>query len=341
VDASGIDSQWSESMKRFTTLWTLSAAVLLSVMAASPANAKKEQSNERFGVYVGGGCEGVKRLKSFGEWFGREPDYALEFISWEVLSKGTTWGVRCWSEGGKKNVVFSLPMLPKDKTATLADGAAGKFDDYFRRYAEHLVKHGFGRTVLRIGWEFNADWYPWRAQDDPQAWIAYWRRIVTTMRSVPGAEFKFDWNAAGGWTSFDPELAYPGDEYVDIIGLDFYNSLKEDVSPEERWAIRKKAPRGLDWHKRFATARSKPMSYPEWGTGLRKDGRGGDDDPYFIEQMAAWIHSNNVAYHMYWDYKAPDFDARLSDNRRPGAGTALKVAFASTGTKPAKETASP
>jgi hypothetical protein len=83
------------------------------------------------------------------------------------------------------------------------------------------------------------------------------------------------------------------------------------------------------------------MSYPEWGTGVRKDGRGGDDDPYFIEQMAAWIHSNNVAYHNYWDYKAPDFDARLSDNRRPGAGAALKVAFASVGEKPAKKASSP
>ena len=120
----------------------------------------------------------------------------------------------------------------------------------------------------------------WAAKNDPQAWIVYWRRIVTAMRSTPGANFKFDWCAAGGWSEFRAENVYPGDEYVDIIGLDFYNNLgeKRAVTPQERWNIRKQAPHGLDWHRRFATAHGKPMSYPEWGTGRRREGHGGEKD---------------------------------------------------------------
>jgi hypothetical protein len=281
------------------------------------------------GVYVGAGCDGVKRLEGVRAWLGRDPDQVIEFISWDVLKKGKTWGVQCWRKAGRKNVVYSLPMLPENREITLAHGAAGRFDSLFETYARKLVQNGYGESVIRIGWEFNADWYPWAAKRDPQAWIAYWRRIVTTMRSVPGAKFKFDWCAAGGWSEFKAENAYPGDEYVDIIGLDFYNNLgqKPDATPQERWQIRKQAPHGLDWHRRFAQAHGKPMSYPEWGTGKGRDTHGGDDDPYFIEQMAKWIASNDVVYHNYWDFKAPIYDSRLSDGRRPRAAAAFVREF--------------
>ena len=300
------------------------AALAMVPIAAQTADARSVP----LGVYLGAGCTGTERLPKFREWLGRDPDQTLEFISWDVLSKGTTWGVKCWSKAGRKNVVYSLPMLPPNKSATLADGAAGKFDDLFRNYATKLVQNGYGNAIVRIGWEFNADWYPWAAKHDPDNWIAYWRRIVTTMRSVKGAAFKFDWSAAGGWSSFRAEKAYPGDEYVDIIGLDFYNNYRSpDITPQERWKQRMSAPHGLEWHRRFATERGKPMSYPEWGTGKGRDTHGGDDDPYFIEHMAKWIASNNVAYHNYWDYKETIFDSKLSDGRRPNAADAFVRAF--------------
>ncbi len=303
----------------------------LALLLATTAFAQSANTDDaRFGVYLGAGCDGVKRLDAFAEWFGRKPNQVIEFLSWQVLSKGTTWGVRCWEKAGVQHVVFSLPMLPGDKSATLADGANGKFDALFRDYAQLLVKHGFADSVIRIGWEFNADWYPWAAKHDPQAFIEYWRRIVKIMRAVPGAQFKFDWCAAGGWSAFRAESVYPGDEYVDIIGLDFYNVLgkhQTNVSPQQRWEMRKNAPHGLAWHQKFAAERGKPMSFPEWGTGVSRNAQGGDDDPYFIEQMAAWIDAHEVAYHNYWDFKAPILDSKLSDGRRPAAGAALIRAF--------------
>lgn len=308
----------------------LAAVLLIALAATGAARVAHADEAARFGVYLGAGCDGVKRLDAFADWFGRKPNQVIEFLSWQVLEKGTTWGVRCWQKAGMDHVVFSLPMLPGDKSAKLADGANGKFDELFRNYAQLLVKHGFGDSVIRIGWEFNADWYPWAAKHDPQAFIDYWRRIVTTMRAVPGAKFKFDWCAAGGWSAFRAESVYPGDEFVDIIGLDFYNVLGKEhgeVSPQQRWEMRKNAPHGLAWHQKFAAQRGKPMSFPEWGTGVSRNARGGDDDAYFVEQMAAWIDANRVAYHNYWDFKAPILDSKLSDGRRPAAGAALIKAF--------------
>jgi hypothetical protein len=325
MDAGRLDPYGGKSVTPLRTcVQHFGVIVAIAMLMMTSQLQAKEARSVPLGAYLGAGCLGVERLKTFRTWLGRDPDQTLEFISWEVLSKGTTWGVQCWAKGGRKNVVYSLPMLPPDKSATLADGASGKFDGLFRNYAQKLVKHGFGDSIIRIGWEFNADWYPWAAKHDPQSWIAYWRRIVTTMRDVPGAAFKFDWSAAGGFSTFRAEQVYPGDEYVDIIGLDYYNNFgRPDVTPQERWELRRKAPHGLDWHRQFATARGKPMSFPEWGTGKGRETHGGDDDPYFIEQMAQWMASNDVAYHNYWDYSETLFDSKLSAGRRPAAAAAF------------------
>jgi len=331
MDARGVDPLGGEPMMLASLARAMSVGAVVALLTMSSVASARPSGDARsvpLGVYLGAGCTGADRVPKFREWLGRDPDQTLEFIAWDVLKKGTTWGVKCWSKAGRKRVVYSLPMLPPDKSATLADGAAGTFDAMFRDYATKLVQNGYKNAIIRIGWEFNADWYPWAAKQDPQAWIAYWRRIVTAMRSVPGAAFKFDWSVAGGWSSFRAEQAYPGDDYVDIIGLDFYNNFsRPDVTPEERWKQRMRAPHGLEWHRRFAAEHGKPMSYPEWGTGKGRDTHGGDDDPYFIEQMAQWISANDVAYHNYWDFKAPIFDSQLSDGRRPAAAAAFVRAF--------------
>ena len=315
-----------------TLCMTLLAAVVSLPMHGAAVAAS---SNAKLGVYETAGCDGVKRTKVFKDWFGHAPDQTLEFIAWDVLTSGNTWGVGCWKNGGQKSVVYSMPMLPPDKSATLAQGASGKFDDLFRRYAATLIRFGYADSVVRIGWEFNGIWYPWAAEHDPQAYIAYWRRIVSVMRSVPGAAFKFDWCGFTGWTNFLPEDAYPGDAYVDIIGMDVYNVPFDPkaLTPEQQWDSLMNTRRGLKWHRDFAAQHGKPMSFPEWGTGLRPDGKGGGDDPYFIEHMAAWIASNNVAYHNYWDHTG-GVNTRLSDGHQPLAGAAFIKAFAGSRPKP-------
>jgi len=283
-------------------------------------------------VYQGAGCTGVKKMDEFVSWFGRAPDRGIDFFavdSWDGLIYSADWSIQCW-EATKLPMTFSVPMLPKGTADTLADGAAGKFDARFRRIARALVNHGHRNAVVRIGWEFNGDWFPWAAQKDPQAWVAYWRRIATVMREEPGAAFRFEWCPMHSRQKTAPDSVYPGDDVVDIIGMDFYNDAwTRTLSPEQRWQYFLTTPYGLHWHRDFASAHNKPMSYPEWGTGLRPKLGGGGDDAYFVQKMAEWIRANNVVYHGYWDYVAPDFNARLSDGHQPAAGAAFLREFGS------------
>lgn len=280
------------------------------------------------GIYQGNGCDGVKNLPTFVNWFGRKPDFMLDFFaadSWTSMLSDANWTVGCWSNQ-KANVVFSIPMLPSG--STLAAGAAGDFDKYFVQMAQLLVNKGYGDAIIRLGWEFNGGWYPWAAAKDPENWVKYWRRIVTTMRAVPGADFLFDWCSTMGWQQLPTDKVYPGDEYVDIIGQDTYNqSWTAGVSVEQRWSEILNQQFGLNWLVKFARLHGKPISIPEWGTGVRPDGHGGGDDPYFVTQMIKWIKAHKPLYHSYWDFAAKDYNAKLSNGGQPLSAKAFTLGF--------------
>lgn len=257
------------------------------------------------GVYKGAADpEGVAE---FARWLGREPTWALDFLPADTWRSITTpgWYTRRWAES-PYHVVYSVPLLPHAGTPTLERGAAGDYDRYFVRLAEELVEGGEGDAVIRLGWEFNGHWYRWSAAGHEDAFVAYWRRVVDAMRSVDGGRFAFDWSPSAGPNAMEAENAYPGDDYVDLIGLDLYDIGPKGEAPEERWDRLMTQPYGLEWHRRFATLHNKPMTYPEWGLWLDRDGDGGGDSPHFIEQMHRWTIGNNVAYQMYFDYDGSD-----------------------------------
>jgi hypothetical protein len=319
-------------MKLTHLRWIYRGLIAFAAVAGlhlSSASYAQAQTDAPLGIYGGAGCDGVKNFNSFSTWLGRRPPRALEFLSWAALIQNSGWSMGCWSGAGVKDMTYSVPMLPEDGSATLAQGAAGQFDQAFRNLATTLVARGYPHAVIRIGWEFNGDWYSWAASKDPKSWIAYWRRIVGVMRSVPGAQFKFDWCPGTGWTPIMAQDVYPGDDVVDIIGLDAYNQSwnPNATTPELRWHDQVNGRHGLKWHADFAAAHGKPISFPEWGTGTREDGKGGGDDPLYIEQMAEWIASHRVAYHNYWNFSHPHFDGKLSDGSQPKAGAAFLKKF--------------
>jgi hypothetical protein len=282
---------------------------------------------KRLGVYKGAGCDGRAALAGFIAWLGRRPEWMLDFLAqenWQDFDKSASWIVGCW-RGADQRLALAVPMLTGDRRNTLALGASGAYDQHFRRLAQILTSSGRGDSVIRLGWEFNGSWSHWCPVQEPATFIAYWRRIVAIMRSVPEAHFRFDWNPTLGRAAVAPDLVYPGDDVTDIIGLDVYNQSWSTPRPSAhaRWEELRRQPFGLDWHRAFAEAKGKPRSFPDWGTGRRPDGSGGGDDPLFITEMARWVTAPDVAYHGYWDYPASDYFALISTGQFPRAAAAF------------------
>lgn len=114
----------------------------------------------------------------------------------------------------------------------------GWFDDFFRGWAQNL-KHVNGPIMLRILHEFNGNWYPWcisKNDKDYALYVSCFQRIVNLFRHEGADNVKFVWcpnsmsTPQRGWNNI--LNAYPGNEFVDIIGLDVFNGAGQAGIPK-------------------------------------------------------------------------------------------------------------
>ena len=299
--------------------------IVATVVIGSLASCQPAWPPTKNGVFAG--CCAQAKVNAFGTWLGRTPDLVVDFLpggNWEQVEHPVAW-VAPWT-GSPWQMSFSVPMLVPG--ATLAIGATGAYNSHFATLAQELVDRGLGDAILRLGWEFNGFWYPWRAKPDRDAFKQYWRKIVKAMRSVSGANFKFDWNPIIGKYEFPAVEAYPGDAFVDYIGMDIYD--KSDVhypipagataqEAQNRrqavWNEHLNGNEGLTYWALFAQDHGKRISLPEWGL-MTPSYVGGGDNVYFIEQLHNWILWHDVAYHAYFNSTGG-----LGDHRLTGATT--------------------
>jgi DNA gyrase inhibitor GyrI len=279
----------------------------------------------------------VARLPEFTAWFGRAPDRALDIMaydSWPSFESDSLWVCEEWRGSGSAPLVaamtFSIPLTVQG--TSLGDVAAGLHDSSFLVVASSMVANGWGKAVIRLGWEFNGSWMPWAAGQDLVGYVAAFRHVVALMRSVPGSSFTIDWCCAWGPAQTPPDSVYPGDDVIDIIGMDIYSRYYDaaDAVPAHAWQTYLTSIYGLNWLVGFAQSHGKPISIPEWGTGewlVDDGGTGGGDNPLFVSNMAAFLKANNTAYSDYWDYADSVYDSRVSNGEHPNSGAALVAAF--------------
>jgi len=234
----------------------------------------------------------------------------------------------------KRTIVLTQDLIPDSEAANpnwRAQGAAGRFDPYARQLAENLVKAGFGYSVIRLGHEMNGTWYRDSIGNTPiewHEWARYFAQIVRTMRSVRGANFLFDWNVNAGYRDIPLADYYPGNRYVDIIGIDLYDAgasyTLPSINSPVRWRALASEPLGLNAVEAFATAHHKPLSIPEWAT-LKSAGNG--DDGAYVTQVGAFVASHDVAYQSWFD-SGSDNALQLSARSAPRSVAAYAEAFA-------------
>lgn len=135
-----------------------------------------------------------------------------------VVSRGAmpmvTW--EPWDHAGDASQSdFSL------KTIT-----AGKHDAYIREWAREAA--AWGRPMyLRFAHEMNGDWYPWcpgaNGNSEPE-YVAAWRHVRDMFRREGATNIRWVWSPNVVYPGSTPiEELYPGDKYVDWMGLDGYN----------------------------------------------------------------------------------------------------------------------
>jgi hypothetical protein len=111
--------------------------------------------------------------------------------------------------------------------------AAGAYDPYIARAAGEAA--AFGRPLLlRLAHEMNGSWSSWGAGvngNAPAEYVAMWRHVVAIFRAAGATNVRWVWSPNVLGDSSSPVSAavapfqpfYPGDRWVDFVGLDGYN----------------------------------------------------------------------------------------------------------------------
>ncbi|SHL31214.1 Glycosyl hydrolase family 26 [Actinacidiphila paucisporea] len=287
------------------------------------------------GAFTDSGSQGVQNLADLEDWLGGTPVRVghtyLPGDSWDAI-EGEQDLLQPWADWRRADpsrlFVLNVPMQERNEDhlgdrevrSLIRRGAEGDFDEHFTRLARHLVELGVPDTVIVLGWEMNGTTYSHRCGPDPEDWKAYWNRIVTAMRAVSGQNFRFDFAPSRGTDDVPWTECYPGDDTVDIIGMDSY-----DQPPGESFDEQVTQPYGLQAQVDFASRHGKEVSYPEWG--LFRNG----DDPDYVEHMLHWMSEHKVLYQTVTDY-CPHGVWQCSEN--PKSSRVFRAMLSAAGTRP-------
>lgn len=178
--------------------------------------------------------------------------------------------------------------------------AAGKYDSYAKQLGANLVAAGLENSVIRLGPEMNGIWEPdfiGTKKTEQKLWAKCFAKEATSFRQVAGEHFLFDWNVNACTGNYPYQNFYPGNQFVDIIGLDLYDVGCETPTTRLTFAQLASEPLGLNRFEAFAAAHGKPMSLPEWGLSTIPAG----DDPAYIAGIGSTFTNEDFAFESYFD----------------------------------------
>ncbi len=264
----------------------------------------------------------AKYYEAFGTWRGRPDDVAMLYTdrsSWSNLTSADMF-VFQYMAGWPGKLVISQPPFPQDGS-TLSQCAAGTYDANWKTFGSALVSTGHPDAIIRIGWEFNGDFMYWHATNDTAQFIQCWNHVASAIKSTDPQALA-DWTINSKATpsdscNGDATNCYPGDQYVDYIGIDNYDEYPPSTTtPFDTIA---NAKGGITWIYNFAVQHHKRFSVGEWGvvSSASTGSNGGGDNPAFIQNMWSWFqaHTSVGLYESYFGTSlAGEVDSKIVDN---------------------------
>jgi hypothetical protein len=227
-----------------------------------------------------------------------------EFVTW---GGAIDWALTA-ADQNRSRAMLALQTITPSGGEVISPGAIarGASDGWIESLGADLAQRG-QPVYLRLFAEMDAYWNPYSAYNEngtfrgrdhsTQAFRQAWRRITLILRggsvrvidaelhalrmppvatgagTLPNASVAMLW-VPQVWGAPDtpqnaPRAYYPGDQYVDWVGTDFYSEWPN-------WA-------GLDRY--FDQFPNKPFVFGEWAIT-------GGDDPRFANQLFAWLRSH-------------------------------------------------
>lgn len=106
---------------------------------------------------------------------------------------------------------------------------AGDEDAWLTRYAKAVLSLK-APVIMSFAPEANGSWYEWGFLHTPAtAYVQAWRHVVTVFRQAGAGRIKWAWIMNRGFLQGERlELLWPGQPWVDLLGIDGYFKNPED-----------------------------------------------------------------------------------------------------------------
>jgi beta-mannanase len=186
-----------------------------------------------WGAFIPGGS--ANDLTTFETLVGKSVDIRAVFIGWGHSDDFPSWLSAPLKASNKTLLLYWQTAANYDSSNVNQPSynydsiIAGNWDSYLRTFAQSVKAYG-GPVILLPFEEMNGDWYPWSGTlngNTPAKHITAWRRVVDIIRAEGATNAKFAWSPnSTSWpntTANDLTQYYPGDAWVDYVGLDGFN----------------------------------------------------------------------------------------------------------------------
>lgn len=219
---------------------SLQALGLAGALACLPLSSHAETL---LGVSDGNQGWAMEDVVQLEQWQGEKHAVINLFTGWTDTSRELLFDYQLpniWHHGSIPLITWE-PHLAEDTPSTIETQIAdGEYDEYVKDWAEKLkvflsgVDGNYGtaddrRAYINLGHEMNGNWYPWSAsegENTPEDYISMWHRVhgIFDDLSLDASHVQWIWTAsASDAGAFTAEEYYPGDQYVDWVGVNGYN----------------------------------------------------------------------------------------------------------------------
>jgi beta-mannanase len=253
-------------------------------------------------------------------------DYTQPESTW--VSNQTQWEINSFAQGpwgpGQIIPIIAIPMAQQGDSADtdFKEIISGQWDPVIEGIFQSWTNAGYKNIDIRPGHEMNGTWYPWSIDAaDASDYVAAFDHIAALAHSFTAANIQVIWSPDNGnYDNVPVANYYPGNQAVDIIGIDEYGApIGNDSLPESQDT--NAADYTLAMAMQMAVSNGKPFALSEVGAG--------PTDTAFPANLASVVssfaakHPLNIAYVGLWDYSGDNL--AWSGNAAPAA--AWKSAF--------------
>jgi mannan endo-1,4-beta-mannosidase len=200
--------------------------------------------------------------------------------------------------------------------------AGGRYDAYITGWAKDAAAYD-GRLLLRFAHEMNGNWYPWSVGPhggSAEEYVAAYRRVRRIFDDAGATRVEWVWspNVIRNGDTDAISRSYPGDEFVNIVGVDGYNFGNDSghhwTQPADLFAPTLKLVGSI--------ARDKPLWITEVGTSDR-----GGSKAQWITDFVNFLKTTVARGLVWFEVDKPgEPDWRLTST--PETAAAAKTALA-------------